>query len=76
MPRPPYLEQRVEAGLAVRLGDPATADGFLRDALESDEVKKVSAALVQVLALDPRKPPEATPIACPGAPYRRKETSA
>src|ERR1039458_2743293 len=76
MPRTSSLWKAAEAGPAVRLADPAGAPSSLQDALDSAEVKSVSAALTRILALDPRTPPEATPIACPGAPYRRKETSA
>lgn len=76
MPRTPNLRKAAEAGLVVRLADPVGAPGSLQDALDSAEVKSVSAALTRILALDPRTAPDATPIACPGAPYRRKDTSA
>ena len=43
----------------------------LRPALNSDVVQQVSDELTETLAADPRQLPRKTPVASPGAPYRR-----
>jgi hypothetical protein len=47
----------------------------LRPALQSGEVKKVTNALTETLQDDPREPSSRTPVASPGAPYRRRKSN-
>jgi hypothetical protein len=46
----------------------------LRPALQSDVVRQVSDDLTETLANDPRQLPKKTPVASPGAPYRRQKS--
>lgn len=47
----------------------------LRPALQSEEIQEVAAALMEAIRNDPRNQRMATPVACPGAPYRRRKNT-
>jgi len=47
----------------------------LKLAMESEEVRAVTAALIGEMERDPREVFQGTPIACPGAPYRRNKSA-
>jgi len=70
---PPVEE---EVGWQQSLVEAGGVPDSLRLALQSEEVRAVTLALIEELTCDPRELPRCTPVACPGAPYSRNKSTA